>query len=136
MDTKRIQVNVRLTDEEGAILDRVSNQLNLSKSEIVRHALNDNLEKAMTQKVMMTPEDRERITRIISELLNELNAMTGEINRVGNNINQIAKVLHSENKKTVLRPDDREDFEREFIEMSKDFNEMKREVMELWRSLV
>lgn len=136
MGEKRNQVNVRLNDDESETLDQISKRLNYSKSEVVRMALNNKLEESVKRKVLMTSDDREIITRGIAELLNELNATNSEINRIGNNINQIAKSLHGERNKKVLKVTDRDVIEQEFIAMSQSFKEFEREVMELWQSHV
>lgn len=134
-ETQRNQVNVRLTDEENETLTKASKTMRVSKSEVMRLLLNDELESATSKpRVTLNDNEQQAIMRRMSEVVNELNVTRSEVNRVGNNVNQIARTLNLGTQKGVRQELD--PFEKEFVVLSSHVERLSMEVQRLWQSLV
>lgn len=87
-----VRLDRKLQDE----ITRVSSSQNMTRSEVIRMAIDDSLSRMKIYKFdeKQTKELIDRITeleRIEIELTNRENQLINSLNRVGNNINQIAR---------------------------------------------
>ena len=108
----RIQVNVRLHDDENEIVTRTAKALNISKSDVMRKALLGELSKmkipeASTEPVKQTKvlsaAERETMIKSVGNLITDVSKMKGDNGRLGGNINQITKAIQTGDK-TVSIP--------------------------------
>ena len=134
MSEKRNQVNVRLSDDENEELTQVSNSLGISKSEVIRLSLADNLKNATEHKTLMSVEERQQIMRELAGVMSELDETRNEVNKVGVNVNQIAKKFNRKKKNDFTY--EAFEFEKGFYRMENELHEIVRRVLELWRLLV
>lgn len=92
----RRQINVRLSEEEYAAIEKLAKEHNRSKSEIVRTAFQGELAKldASRNKTLSADERSEMLVKLGS-MLTGLSEMRNHTNGMGRNINQMAKLINS-----------------------------------------
>lgn len=109
----RIQVNVRLHDDENEIVTRTAKALNISKSDVMRKALLGELSKMkipeapkepVKQTKVLSAAERETMIKSTGNLITDVSKMKGDNGRLGGNINQIAKAIKTGDK-TVPIPE-------------------------------
>lgn len=95
MSTQRNQVNVRLDDVTNAIVNRVATSNRISKSEVVRLALTDELARIDERKnKTLSAEEREIMIGHFNKIATEMSRMHREVAMLGNNVNQIARAIN------------------------------------------
>lgn len=93
---KRNNLTVRLDDFTLEELTEASEDLKMSKAEIIRLALRDELKQLRSYKAQqISKENQLEILDSMKQLTNEINRLWRESNAANRNINQIAKALNS-----------------------------------------
>lgn len=131
---KRNQVNVRLKDDENAVVERIAGTHNISKSEVIRLALNGELAKVEKRKNNSLSDDERSV------VLLKMGAMMGTLSEIRNqnshfvsNVNQIAKVLNSGGQ--GVSQYDATAYEKYGKEMSESQENIAKELNALWHIL-
>ena len=100
MPSNKRTVNVRFDNEMFEAIDSLSEFYGISRSEVIRRAIKQDLKLAQR-----TKQSREHLinTRLnIAKLMQQIGCLEAETNRIGNNINQIAKRVNTNGKEPVL----------------------------------
>lgn len=93
------KIDARFTEAEYNIILALEKELGISKTDLVRSRLLDNAP---------------AVVHNAKELIRSLDAISAELGRSGNNINQLARYANILNKKRVLSPVVMENFNRLF----------------------
>lgn len=83
------KIDVRFTENEYQLIERLETQLGISKTELVR---------------FRTLKDGEKMLMDAKGLISALDSIGAEMNRIGNNINQLARHANTLNLNGELSP--------------------------------
>jgi len=89
-DRRSKKIDVRFTEEEYALITRLEQQLGMSKTNLVRIRVLENSAGLLINS---------------SEMIRQLDSIGSEMNRTGNNINQLARHANTLNKQHRLSPE-------------------------------
>lgn len=156
-EKKEYSVNVRITSSENKILSKTAETLRVSKSEIVRMTMGNELEKFESKpRKTISQEAQIELMKMMAKIVNFQRAQLRELTRVGNNLNQLAKTENTK-KKSIAGTEGFDDFLKNFEknkntkaepseeikELKKTFDEMvvnnedvAKGVQEIWQLLV
>lgn len=89
-------ISVRIDDELFDIVEQMAKANRMSKSEVVRTALEGELAKISEQKnKALSDEQRQALLRILGKIMTHVSVMRNDNARLGGNVNQIARALNS-----------------------------------------
>lgn len=114
------RLTIRLSDEEYDVINSVANNLKISNSEVIRNLIYGDMELPFLANVSL--EKREELLLVLNKTFNELQYM-------GNNLNQLSKLVNT-NKYLPEKTD--EFFER----MSSEYKNLNQELVKLWQLLL
>lgn len=137
----RNQVNVRLSDEENAELEKLAKSHNKSKSEIVRTAFQGELAKIDSKKnKSLSDEERKDMLVKIGTMMTYLSTVERHAHGVGRNINQIAKIANAgglgANKSVDRYLEQADQFKAYSEEVKENIGLMSEELNRIWHTLV
>lgn len=90
---KTSNINVRLEDDVYNQVTEIAEQFKRSRSEIVRLAISNELDKFSSQR-SYTKEEYTNIINVLKDLSNSINTLETQLIKIGVNINQLAKYTH------------------------------------------
>lgn len=120
-------LTVRLHESEHELLDKLSASENLTKTDIVRYALK-NIEKSG-----QSIEDRTTLLDELGETKAEIRRLTVAINKVGRNVNSVAKKA---NKTGVVSEEDYQYSLKILKSILSNQAKLRERLLTLWQSLV
>lgn len=98
-EKKEYSVNVRISSSENKILTKTAETLRVSKSEIVRMTMSNELEKFESKpRKTISKNDQIELMRMMAKMVNFQRAQRRELTRIGNNLNQLAKAENTKKK--------------------------------------
>lgn len=98
---KNKNINVRLTDENYQAVYEIADKYNKSLSEVVRLAINNELDKLGNKR----PMDKIQYITLMGKLKtvsNDINRVESQITGIARNINQLTKYTHKANDDRVI----------------------------------
>lgn len=121
-------ITIRLDDATSDQLKILSKKINLSRSEIIRLSLIDDLLKSSDKKTYtLTDNQYKNIIQAFGQVFEGFSTMNFELNQIGNNYNQIAKLKNLNNEF---------DDEPATRELKKELKQLSERVNQYWRLLV
>lgn len=130
--TKR--VTVRLEEEDYKDLVKASEELGITKSDVIRLSLQDNM--GDRKVINVGAQDKAKLLTTMSSLFGLLSEAEGQMIPIGRNINQIAKVA---NTSSSLSESEYSDLLKELNVLRKQYHDLEvleKEVHELWQQFV
>lgn len=113
MPSSKRSVNVRLDDEEFEAVTELAQRRGQSRSEIIRKGLQGSLSTLPTGG--LTDEQHERLVLEVAELRMTIGRVQSQLERMGNNVNQIARAVNSNGEVSL---DSLDDFKSELKRLS------------------
>jgi len=95
MKSKSRHINVRFDSELYGVVEKVATENRMTKSEVVRTALEGELSKIDARKnKTLSDEDRERMLKNMGTMMTSLSSIRNDNAKYGNNINQMVKAIN------------------------------------------
>lgn len=135
----RKQINVRLSDEEYAELEKLAKTHNKSKSEIVRTGFKGELAKIDSKKnKSLSDEERKEMLVMLGTIMTYMSKVERHTAGVGRNVNQIAKMVNQGkfNDSVVRYLSEMDGFLKYSGDVRENMEAMSRELNKIWHTLV
>lgn len=123
-ESELVQITTRLPLNVKEKIDGLAKSGGCSTAEIIRRSVDGSLSKYLDGMQYVDVEQGEAIKELASSVYTELSGMRTELHRMGNNLNQMMKIRHLENKFAEGRIDIRKlvNERQSIIEECKDFS--------------
>lgn len=134
MDKKDgIKITVRLSEEENNQLAQVMAENRLNKSEVIRMMMSEEFHRyASIKRITLDEDERKLLMTEVTTLVEEVNYLRGDMNRIGNNVNQIARKM-TVGDEVIYKGSD---IERGFATIDYYLDELESGVSKIWQLLV
>jgi len=135
MASMKKQIVVRVSDSEYEMLDKVSKQQRLKRSDVVRLALFSKLpDEPIGESVVMSDEQHAEVMLLLGEIMTTVSTIKRDNGLLGSNVNQLTKYANKSGQ--VVPVGDEIDVFRSYEErMKRSMENVTREVREIWRTL-
>jgi hypothetical protein len=126
----KVFVGIRLDAETVEKAERLANEFGLNKSEVLRLAIDDNLEKYLGSVRYIDEKQGRAVTIRLSEIGNQIIRVNDSIRRIGVNFNMLVKKVNS-NQIDILYKQEKILNKAEFESIAKQFQTIADEFSEV-----